>query len=275
MDYIKLTCAKPREKFLTELLMAILGSIGFESFEETEDRIFAYIPQKDYNSSLIAGINFYSDIKPKEELVKDQNWNAVWESNYNSVLIADRVYIKAPFHEDREDVDYQIEINPKMAFGTAHHETTALIIEYLLEEENNLKKKTILDMGCGTGVLGILAVMEGAKQVLAVDNDKWSYESTLENAEINNTPMVEVLLGDATLLPGQEMFDIVLANINKNILLNDMAAYERCLKSDGFIFFSGFYENDLEDIKQKAGSLGLTYNNHKVKNNWTAAKFSK
>ena len=162
-----------------------------------------------------------------------------------------------------------------MAFGTAHHETTALIIEYLLEEENNLKKKTILDMGCGTGVLGILAVMEGAKQVLAVDNDKWSYESTLENAEINNTPMVEVLLGDATLLPGQEMFDIVLANINKNILLNDMAAYERCLKSDGFIFFSGFYENDLEDIKQKAGSLGLTYNNHKVKNNWTAAKFSK
>ena len=215
------------------------------------------------------------DGKPVEELVKDQNWNAVWESNYNPVLIADRVYVRAPFHKSRSDVDFEIVINPKMAFGTAHHETTALIIEYLLEEENNLKKKTLLDMGCGTGVLSILAAMEGVKKVLAVDNDHWSYESTLENAEINNTQMVEALHGDASSLPQKEMFDIVLANINKNILLNDMAAYEQCLKNGGFIYFSGFYENDLKEIKQKAESLGLTYNNHKVKNNWTAAKFSK
>jgi len=275
MDYIKLTCAKPQEEFLTELLMANLGSIGFESFEETEDSIFAYIPQKDYNLSLIDDINFYSDIKPKEEFIKDQNWNAVWESNYNPVLIANRVYIKAPFHEDREDVDYQIEINPKMAFGTAHHETTALIIEYLLENEIEIKGKSVLDMGCGTGVLAILAAMLGADDVLAVDNDKWSYESTSENILINHISRIEPLLGDASALPFEEIFDIVLANINKNILLNDMAAYNRCLKKGGFIYFSGFYESDLKDIKQKAASLGLTYINHKVKNNWTAAKFIK
>lgn len=275
MDYIKLTCKKPENPVFVEIVMAALADIGFESFEETDDAILAYIPEKDFNRDNLAQIDFHSDILPKEELVKDQNWNAVWESNYNPVFIANRVYIRAPFHESRPEVDYEIVINPKMAFGTAHHETTALIIEYLLEEEYNLKKKTLLDMGCGTGVLGILAVMEGAKQVLAVDNDHWSYESTLENAEMNHTPTVEALHGDASSLPKKELFDIVLANINKNILLKDMAAYNRCLKKGGDIYFSGFYESDLKDIKQKAASLGLTYINHKVKNNWTAAKFSK
>ncbi len=275
MDYIKLTCAKPQNEVLTDILMADLGMAGFESFEETEECIYAYIPQKDYHSGLIDNIDFHTDIEPKTEVIKDQNWNAVWESNYNSVLIADRVYIKAPFHESRQDVDFQIEINPKMAFGTAHHETTALIIDYLLENENEIAGKSVLDMGCGTGVLAILAVMMGADDVLAVDNDKWSYESTSENIKINNTPMVEPLLGDASSLPAGETFDIVLANINKNILLHDMAAYERCLKKGGFIYFSGFYESDLKDIKKDAESLGLKYVDHKVKNSWTAAKFSK
>ena len=275
MDYIKLTCAKPQNEVFTDILMADLGTAGFESFEETEESIYAYIPQKDYHPGLIVNIDFHTDIEPKTEVIKDQNWNAVWESNYNPVLIADRVYIKAPFHENRKDVDFQIEINPKMAFGTAHHETTALIIEYLLENENEIVGKSLLDMGCGTGVLATLAVMMGADYALAVDNDKWSYESTSENIKINNTPKVEPLLGDASSLPVEETFDIVLANINKNILLHDMAAYERCLKKDGFIYFSGFYESDLKDIKKAAESLGLHYVNHKVKNSWTAAKFSK
>ncbi len=275
MDYIKLICKKPEEQVYTEILMAALAEIGFESFEETEDNILAYIPQKSFHKEQLSEINFYSDVLPVEEFVKDQNWNAVWESNYNPVLIAGRVYIRAPFHQSRNDVDYDIVIHPKMAFGTAHHETTALIIEYLLEAKSSLHNKTLLDMGCGTGVLGILAVMEGAKKVLAVDNDHWSYESTMENAEINNTPQVEALLGDASDLPGEESFDLVLANINKNILLSDMAAYQKCLKTGGSIFFSGFYENDLPQIKDKAESLGLHFENYKVKNNWTAAKFSK
>jgi ribosomal protein L11 methyltransferase len=275
MDYIKLTCAKPSVSVFTEILMADLADIGFESFEETEDHILAYIPEKDFNESKLTGINFHSDVKPEQEFIKDQNWNAVWESNYDSVLIADRVYIRAPFHQSREDVDFEIVINPKMAFGTAHHETTALIIEYILEDEQILKNKYLLDMGCGTGVLAILAVMQGAENAMAVDYDHWSYESTAENAVVNKTPEVQAVLGDASVLPVEETFDVIFANINKNILLNDMEAYEKCLKQEGFIYFSGFYENDLEDIKQRAKYLGLKYQNHKVKNNWTAAKFIK
>ncbi len=275
MDYIKLVCAKPEEPVFTEILMADLADIGFESFEETEENILAYIPEKDFEKSKLKGIDFHTGVKPEQELVKDQNWNAVWESNYDSVLIADRVYIRAPFHEHRTDVEFEIVINPKMAFGTAHHETTALIIEYLLEEQNNLQDKTFLDMGCGTGVLAILAVMLGAKEVMAVDNDPWSFESTSENIIINKTPQVKAVLGDAASLSGTEAFDYILANINKNILLNDMAAYEACLNRGGVIWFSGFYESDLEDIKRKAEGLGLRYQSHKVKNSWTSAKFVK
>jgi len=275
MDYIKLNCHRPSDKGSAEILIAELAEAGFESFEETEDRIFAYIPQKDFDRTLLANIDFYSDERPVEEFIKDQNWNAVWESNYDPVLIAGKVYVRAPFHKSREDVAFEIEINPKMAFGTAHHETTSLIIEYLLEEQPKIPGKSVLDMGCGTGVLSILAAMQGATEVLAVDNDNWSYESTAENAEINNTPQVNALLGDASLLPKEELFDYILANINKNILLKDMEAYFRCLKKGGSIFFSGFYDYDLVDIKQQAESLGLHYLNHKAKNNWTAAKFIK
>lgn len=275
MDYIKLDCAKPGNSRDSEILIAELAEAGFESFEETDNRIFAYIPQKDFDRALLADIDFHSDEKPAEEVIKDQNWNAVWESNYDPVLIAGKVYIRAPFHKSREDVEYEIEINPKMAFGTAHHETTSLIIEYLLEEQPEIRGKSVLDMGCGTGVLSILAVMQGASEVLAVDNDNWSYESTVENAEINKTPQVKAVLGDASALPKEATFDYILANINKNILLKDMEAYFRCLKKGGSIFFSGFYENDLTDIKEQAVNLGLRYINHKTKNNWTAAKFIK
>ena len=275
MNYIKLDCAKPGNSRDSEILIAELAEAGFESFEETDERFFAYIPQKDFDRALITDIDFHSDEKPVEELIKDQNWNAVWESNYDPVLIAGKVYIRAPFHKSREDVEFEIEINPKMAFGTAHHETTSLIIEYLLEEQPKIPGKSVLDMGCGTGVLSILAAMQGASEVLAVDDDNWSYESTVENAEINNTPKVFALLGNALALPDEEIFDYILANINKNILLKDMEAYIRCLKDGGSIFFSGFYDYDLVDIIQEAESLGLHYLNHKTKNNWTAAKFIK
>jgi ribosomal protein L11 methyltransferase len=275
MDYIKLKCAKPAESVFTDILIADLAEAGFESFEETEDALLAYIPKKDFEETKLAEIDFHSGTKPVWELIKDQNWNAVWESNYNPVLIENKVFIRAPFHESRNDVEYEIVINPKMAFGTAHHETTALMIGYLLDEQNNIKGKSLLDMGCGTGVLAILAAMQGAGDVLAVDNDKWSYDSTVENIEVNNTPQVKPVLGDASSLPRMESFDYVFANINKNILLNDMDVYVRCLKKGGQIWFSGFYEADLEDIKKRAVSLGLKFLDYRVNNIWTAAKFIK
>ncbi len=270
MDYIKVAYPKPDDPVKTEILIALLAETGFESFEESDSKVYAYIPEKSFDEKLLPS----KELNPQVELIKDQNWNAVWESNYDPVLIKDKVYIRAPFHDSRKDVDYEIVINPKMAFGTAHHETTALMIEYLLELKPLLKNKSLLDMGCGTGVLAILSKMEGAGNVTAIDNDTWSVESTKENAELNNTPL-KVVLGDASSLPEKEEYDIILANINKNILLNDMPAYEKALKVEGIIIFSGFYETDLDDIKEKATSLGLKFESSKVKNNWTAAKFAK
>ena len=271
MDYIKVTYPKPDDPVQSEILIANLAEAGFESFEETDTQVLAYIPADDFNeSTLPAGYE-----KPEIEVIKDQNWNAVWESNYDPVLINEKVYIRAPFHESKDDVEYEIVINPKMAFGTAHHETTALMIEYLLEMKSVIKSKTVLDMGCGTGVLAILSKLEGAGEITAIDNDTWSVESSKENADINNVPSVNVLLGDASTLPGEETFDLILANINKNILLNDMPAYEKSLKKNGHILFSGFYYSDLKDIKNQATSLGLIFEDFKTKNSWTAARFAK
>ncbi len=271
MDYIKVTYPKPDDGVDTEILIALLAEAGFESFEETAAEVLAYIPEKDFDKeSLPAGWP-----QPEIELIKDQNWNAVWESNYDSVVVAGKVHIRAPFHESRSEVDYEIVINPKMAFGTAHHETTALMIEYLLEKHDSLKGRSVLDMGCGTGVLAILAAMEGAAEVMAVDNDTWSVESTRENIQVNATPNVNVVLGDASVLPREETFDIILANINKNILLNDMPVYEKALKKGGAILFSGFYKDDLKDIRDKAEGLGMKFVDFKTKNSWTAAQFVK
>ncbi len=271
MDYIKATYRKPEDNIVTEILIAKLAEAGFESFEETEEAVLAYIPAKDYDENLMP--SEYGAFET--ELIKDQNWNAVWESNYDPVLVAGKVFIRAPFHESNPKAQYEIVINPKMAFGTAHHETTALMIEYLLETGAGLRGKTVLDMGCGTGVLAILSAMLGAGKVVAIDNDTWSVESSKENIEVNNTPQVEVLLGDASTLKDEEIFDIILANINKNILLNDMPAYVKSLKPGGKILFSGFYQEDLPDLKEKARSLGLVFEDFKTKNNWTAAKFVK
>lgn len=274
MDYIKLTCAKPQNEVLTDILMADLGMAGFESFEETEECIYAYIPQKDYHSGLIDNIDFHTDIEPKTEVIKDQNWNAVWESNYPPVLIAGRCYIYAPFHEKRPDVEFNIAVKPKMAFGTAHHETTAQMIALMLDED--FKKKEVLDMGCGTGVLAILASMKGAKHVDAVDIDTWSYNNTEENCQANHITNITAVLGDVRFLENKkEHYDVILANINKNILLADMPAYSRALKTGGKIFFSGFYNTDLDDLKTKAASVRLSYNSHRTQNKWVAAIFSK
>ncbi len=273
MNYTELICRKPGNSDETDILVAELASVGFESFTEEDDRLLAYIPEKDYSEK-----ELYENDYLKRHLkvlavnsIEDQNWNAVWESNYEPVVIRD-CGIRAPFHPERKDLKYDIVIHPKMSFGTAHHETTALIIDMLLDKD--VKGKKVLDMGCGTAVLAILSSMKGAAHITAIDNDEWAYTNAIENCTLNNIENIRVEMGDEQLL-GEETFDLILANINKNILLGAIPDYARVLEKGGEIIFSGFYESDLEDIKNKAEANGLLYQLYKMKNNWVAASFIK
>lgn len=277
MNYYRLTCPKNVTDELNEILIARLAGLGFESFEETEDALLAYIPEKDFSKNLLSEIEECKEKLLNNQLkidwIPEQNWNAVWESNYPPVIIAGRCYIRAPFHEEKPEMEFSILVKPKMAFGTAHHETTAQILELMLDAD--FKKKEILDMGCGTAVLAILASMKGAKHIDAIDNDEWAFNNSSENIELNHCLNITPFLGDASLLTEKEKYDVVFANINKNILLRDIPSYVDTLKPSGQIYFSGFYETDLEDIKKLCSSLGLKYELHTTKNDWTAALFVK
>ena len=273
MKYTELICKKPGSSEEQDILIAELASIGFESFTEEDDRFLAYIPEKDFSEKLLHENDYLKQHLKiiKVSTIEDQNWNAVWESNYEQVVIRD-CGIRAPFHPENKELTYDIVIHPKMSFGTAHHETTALIIDILLDKD--VRGKKVLDMGCGTGVLAILASMKGAAHITAIDNDEWAYTNALENCSLNHRENIRVEMGDERLL-GDETFDLILANINKNILLGAIPDYARVMAKGGEIIFSGFYNSDLEDIKNKAEASGLTYHFHKEKNNWVAVSFIK
>lgn len=277
MKYTELTC-KINNEDESDILVAYLAQYDYESFVNDEPtELKAYIKTELFDENIVLqlqealkdNINFtYSFADCPEE-----NWNQKWEESYQPVLIDGKCYIRAPFHLDLESVEYDIIIQPKMSFGTAHHETTSQIISELMTL--NCKDKTVLDMGCGTGVLAILATKMGAKLVWAIDNDEWAYENTLENIERNNVEKtVKAFLGDASLLNDIE-FDIVIANINRNILLEDMKSYVGVLKKDGIILFSGFYEVDLQIIKECAERYGLKFLSSRSENAWVVAKFVK
>jgi ribosomal protein L11 methyltransferase len=277
MQYIEIKCIVNPPEIGNEIVIALLAQIGCESFMETDDGVLAYIQKslfaKENLDTLLlpseAGFSFSYEISE----TKEENWNAVWESNYPPVVIDEKCYIHAPFHEKRNDIAYDIEIEPKMSFGTAHHETTALMISYLLTE--NCKDKTVLDMGSGTGVLAILTTMRGATKAIALDNDEWAYLNGIENCERNHISNIDCILGDAKKIPA-ETYDMVIANINRNVLLNDMEIYVKHLNTNGILLLSGFYETeDLNTIKEKVTSLGLHYHSHKEKNKWAVAKFYK
>ena len=276
MDYQKVTIKlNPDMQDFRDILMAELGEVGFESFVENERTVEAYIQKNAWNDEIMQQVEFPAlfSIEWEEELIPDQNWNEVWEKNYfQPLLVADRCLIRAPFHTEYPKTEFEIVIEPKMAFGTGNHETTSSMIEYILESE--MEGKSVLDMGCGTGILAMLASMRGAKEIVAIDIDKWSYESTLENSKLNQCKNISVKLGDASLL-GSETFDIIFANIHKNILLEDMEKYHAVLNENGFLFISGFYENDIPDLTSKANSLNLKYLDSKIKNKWTAVKYQK
>lgn len=276
MDYFKITFKNLKDRFIPEILVAQLAEIEFESFEEGEDVLTAYIQAPDFSLESLLQIDSVKELNEsndlEKELIKAQNWNAVWESNYDSVTI-ENCHIRAPFHEVNTNAEFNILLNPKMAFGTAHHETTAMMIEFVLKSDCD--GLDILDMGSGTAVLAILASMKGAATVKAIDNDEWAYQNANENLKLNDIQNVEAILGDASDLQKYDAFDVIFANINKNILLKDIKYYSEVLKSKGKIYFSGFYENDLEDIKQECLNNGLVFVKYLSKNNWTAAEFVK
>ncbi len=277
MEYTKITCRLiPDTELARELLVAELGNTGFESFVETDDAVEAFIPSPDFSAGLLTADNLqkneYFRFEYTSEVIADQNWNEVWEKNYfEPLLIEDQCMIRAPFHTSYPSASYEIIINPRMAFGTGNHETTHLMIQSMLE--TNLQDKQVLDMGCGSGVLSILASMKGAAMVTAVDIDEWSYNNTLENAELNNIRNINALLGDASVLTDQA-FDVILANIQRNILLQDMDAYVKVLNPGGVLVMSGFYTADLEAIEEKAASLGLKMTTSSERSDWCAAGFS-
>ncbi len=276
MEYIKLRCTiTPDNEINRELAIAELGNLGFESFTETEDEVEAYIPSKDFSPEMMKAEeiseNPFFKLSYSPEIIPDQNWNEVWEKNYfEPLLVEGQCLIRAPFHTEYPQAQYEIIIEPKMAFGTGNHETTHLMIAAILNQDT--KGKQVLDMGCGTGILGILASMKGAASITAIDIDEWAYNNTIENAEKNGISNLTAGLGDAALLKGRK-FDMIYANIQRNILLQDMESYSAALNHGGEIIMSGFYSEDLPAIREKAEACGLAYRDHQLRSNWCAARF--
>lgn len=263
----------PREPG-TEILIAELAEVGFDSFKETESGVCAYIPSHRTYAGLLEEIPLLGSprfkIQFETKTIEQRDWNTKWEKRFQPIAIGKKCRIRAPFHQ-KKPVRYDIVIQPKMAFGTGHHATTELMVRYLLEE--NLSDKTILDMGCGTGILAILASMRGAKSVDAIDIDPWSYENTLENAHYNNCQTISVFKGGAEKL--DKTYDLICANINRNILLRDLKTYSHCLVNSGTLLLSGFYKEDLPAIQTACLQNDLHYQSHSAIEGWTAVKCEK
>jgi len=259
----------------TEILIAELGEAGFESFVENENGVVAYIQQTDWNDHVLDDIFILKSdefsISFEKEIIEQTNWNSEWEKNFNPIQVDDLVSIRATFHEN-PNLKYDIVIEPKMSFGTGHHETTHMMVQHLLELD--LTNKKTLDMGCGTGILAIFAEMKGAQPIDAIDIDNWCYENSLENVERNKCTHISVFEGDASLLINKK-FDVIIANINRNILLNDMKSYMNCLNDNGTILFSGFYQEDIPIIDAEVSKYGLTLDKIIERNNWVSLKYKK
>ena len=259
----------------SEILIAELGEKAFESFIETETGISAFVQKDLWNEAILEDIQILSnpefEISYTFEEIEQVNWNEEWEKNFEPIDVDGKCHVRAPFHE-KTNAEFDIVIEPKMSFGTGHHETTHMMIQHLLETD--LVGKKTLDMGCGTAILAILAEMKGAQPIDAIDIDNWCYLNSIENAERNNCKHISVYEGEASLLVGKK-YDVIIANINRNILLNDMQQYVDCLNENGILFLSGFYTEDIPVISESCTSKGLTYVKQFERNNWVALKFVK
>ena len=278
MDYIKVTfrLEKP-EDYTADLLVAYLGEVGFESFEETTQGVIGYCPINLFEESemkqVIAELPGNAKIVYRVDTIADQNWNEEWEKNhFKPIEIKGMCCIHSTDVALDKEFEYDIVINPCQSFGTGSHETTRLIVGMLLEM--NLEGKAVIDMGCGTGILSIMAALRGAKGVVAIDIDPWSQRNAMENIALNGLDNIEIHLGDASLL-AQYTAQLLLANINRNILLNDMQAYAKSIAPEGILIVSGFYKEDLPMIEAKAAEFGLEMMETREENNWVAAQFKK
>lgn len=270
-----MTVQAPRE--LADMLVAELGEVGFDTFEDNDVGFCAYTTEEAFDHDAVAEImsryEGIGELSYSDRIITRQNWNSEWEKNFQPLIIANQVSVRAPFHPQPEGVEYDIEIMPRMSFGTGHHETTALMIENQLDIDH--RGKRVLDMGCGTGILAIMAEKLGARQVLAVDVEPWTVENARDNADENQCHTIECRLGGAETLADEAPFDLILANINRNVLLEDMHAYARLLPSGNPILFSGFYEEDLPKITAEATRQGLQYERHRSLRSWVSAIFTK
>ncbi|AJH13952.1 50S ribosomal protein L11 methyltransferase [Myroides profundi] len=266
---------EPRE-LGTEILIAELGEKAFESFEETATGVSAYVQKDLWTEDILEDVFILQSeqftVTYRKEEIAQVNWNEEWEKNFDPIDVDGICYVRAPFHE-KTSAQYDIVIEPKMSFGTGHHETTFMMIRQILN--NDMQDKVVLDMGCGTAILAILASMRGAKHVDAIDIDNWCYLNSIENAERNNCANVEVFEGDASIISKEPKYNVILANINRNILLNDMDKYIASLYKGGEIYFSGFYTEDITAIKNCAEKIGLVFESSLEKNNWVSLKFIK
>ena len=279
MQYLEVTfTVSPISETANDIIAALAAELGFESFVESEQGTIGYVPINQYDEQALN--EALADFPMPDTKVtfttcemEDKNWNEEWEKHFFEPIVVDsRCVIHSTFHKDYPKADFDIIINPQMAFGTGHHQTTRLIISYLLDIE--LGGKTVLDMGCGTSILAILASMRGAKALTAIDIDEWCVNNSIDNLALNGIDNIKVFQGDASSLASEGPFDVIIANINRNILLADMQYYVARMNQGGEIYFSGFYESDLPMIQAEAERLGLRYISHRVEKDWTAAQFA-
>ena len=265
----------PSSDIQHDMLITMLAEIGFDSFMDEDRCLKAYCSADNRDDiaveNLMSDPLFFDVHLLKVEEMPDKDWNELWEASYQPVVVNERCRVRAPFHEPDSSFEFDLVIEPKMSFGTANHETTAQIIQLMLETD--FQGKEVLDMGSGTAVLAILAKKLGAAHTVAIDNDEWAYRNAFTNIELNGISDIEIILGDAHSIQGS--FDVVLANINRNILLRDMHYYVAAMRPDAHIFFSGFYTEDLPSIRDEAERHGLHYCRHLRRNNWVAAEFCK
>jgi ribosomal protein L11 methyltransferase len=274
MNYIQYSFTVTPTEPGSDILIALLADLGFESFTQNEFGLEAYIQQEFDNESSVKELSFedFSFLYTRTEIPKT-NWNEEWEKNFNPVYVDDLVCIRAHFHQASINVKHDIVITPKMSFGTGHHDTTWLVSKTMFSLD--FKNTSVLDMGCGTGILAILAKQLGATKILGIDIDDWSIENSIENAAINNASEIVFTKGDASSLPTTQTFEIILANINKNVLKKDLPAYFTCLKKDGVLLLSGFFTTDVDELKQLAQTTGFEFIESYKKNEWAVIKLKK